>query len=347
MEQPQGFSSKKFPGHVCRMKKALYGLKQAPHAWYGKVAQYFVFCGFKVSDSDSSLFTKLESNKHILALLYVDDMIITGDDEAEISRLRTDLSVRFEMKNLGEVGYFLGLEIEKTKQGYFVSQRRYAAGLLESFSMGESKDMATPMETNVKLKKDRGKILQDARNFRQLVGSLVYLTITRPEISYSVSVISQFMQNPKSHYLDAAKRILRYIKGFLEYGLMYKKNDSFLLSGYTDADWVGDATDRRSTSGYCFDFGSAVVSWCSKKQPTVALSSTEAEYIAATMAAQECIWLKYLMGDMFGNINYAVQIKCDNESAIKLASNPVFHGRTKHIEFRHHFVREKSVKSRT
>ncbi|GMI82979.1 cysteine-rich RLK (RECEPTOR-like protein kinase) 8 [Hibiscus trionum] len=201
--------------------------------------------------------------------------------------------------------------------------------------------MATPMETNVKLKKDGGKILQDARKFQQLVGSLIYLTITRPEISYSVSVISQFMQNPKSHHLDAAKRILRYIKGSLEYGLMYKKNDSFLLSGYIDADWAGDATDRRSTSGYCFDFGSAVVSWCSKKQPTVALSSTEAEYIAATMAAQECIWMKCLMGDMFGNINYALQIKCDNESAIKLASNPVFHGRTKHIEVRNHFVREK------
>lgn len=174
MEQPQGFISEHFPNYVYRLKKALYGLKQAPRAWYGKVAQYFIFCGFKVSDSDSSLFIKLESNMHLLVLLYVDDMIITRDDEAEISRLRNDLAVRFEMKNLGEIGCFLGLEVEKSDQRYFLSQRRYAKNLLERFGMGESKEMATPMETHLKLTKEEGKLLQDARRFRQLVGSLIY-----------------------------------------------------------------------------------------------------------------------------------------------------------------------------
>ncbi|KAK2974046.1 hypothetical protein RJ640_006238 [Escallonia rubra] len=209
------------------------------------------------------------------------------------------------------------------------------------FSMGDSKEKATPLEPNLKLKKDKGKPLKDARKFRQLVGSLIYLTITRPEISYSISVISQFMQNPRTPHLEAARRILRYVKGTLDYGLLYKRCDNFVLSGFTDADWAGDTNDRHSTSGYCFNTGSAAVSWCSKKQNIVVLSSTEAKYVAATMATQECVWLKRLIGDMFCEVDYAVQIKCDNESAIKLASNPIFHARTKHIEVRYHFVREK------
>ncbi|KAK2994763.1 hypothetical protein RJ640_001669 [Escallonia rubra] len=265
-------------------------------------------------------------------------MIITGDNESEISNLRNDLSVRFDVKILGEIGCFLGLGIEKSDQGYFVTQRTYAKSLLECFSMGDSKENATPMEPNLKLKKDKGKPLKDARKFRQLVGSLIYLTITRLEISYSVSVVFQFMQNPRTPHLEAARRVLRYVKGTLDYGVLYKRCDNFVLSGFTDADWAGDTNDRHSTSGYCFNTGSTAVSWCSKKQDIVVLSSTKAEYVAATMATQECVWLKRLIGDMFCEVDYAVQIKCDNESVTKLASNPIFHART--IEVRYHFVRE-------
>ncbi|KAL0314880.1 UNVERIFIED_CONTAM: Retrovirus-related Pol polyprotein from transposon RE1, partial [Sesamum angustifolium] len=282
MEQPPGFVSEEFPTHVCLLKNALYGLKQAPRAWYGKVAQYFIFCGFRVVDLDSSLFVKTKSKGHLLVLLYVDDMLITGENEAEISCLRNDLSVCFEMKNLGEIGCFLGLEVKKTGHGFFVSQRSYAKNLLDRFGMGESNGIATPMEPYLKLNKEEWQPLSSC-----------------------------------------------------------KVHDDFKLKGFTDADWAGDASDRRSTSGYCFNIGSAVVSWCSKKQSTVALSSTEAEYMAATIATQECIWLKRLIGDIYGKVNYTVPIECDNESAIRLASNPVFHGRTKHVEIHHHFVREK------
>ncbi|XP_071734160.1 secreted RxLR effector protein 161-like [Rutidosis leptorrhynchoides] len=181
------------------------------------------------------------------------------------------------------------------------------------------------MEPNLKMKKDQGKELKDVKLFRQMVGSLIYLTIIRPEIAYSVGIVSQFMQCPTNVHIDAAKRILRYVKGSIGHGLWYKKCDNVLLKGFVDADWVGDANDRHSTSGYYFNMSSVVISWCSKKQDVVALSSTEAEYIAATMAAQEY---------------YVVKLKCDNESAIKLASNPVFHARTKHIEMRYHFIRE-------
>ncbi|XP_037496769.1 uncharacterized mitochondrial protein AtMg00810-like [Jatropha curcas] len=233
------------------------------------------------------------------------------------------------MKNLGEIGCFLGLEVEKSDLGYFVSQKGYAKSLLERFGMGESKEMATLMEPNLKLTKDEGKLLKDAKKFRQLVGCLIYLTITRPEISFSVSVVSvvsQFMQNPRTSHLDAAKRILCYVKGSLSHGLWYKRCEKFLLVGFTDADWAANASDRHSTSGYCFNTGSAVISWSSKKQDVVALSSTESEYVAATMAAQECIWLK------------SIWLK---RLDLRTSSNPIFHARTKHIEVRHHFIREK------
>lgn len=340
MEQPPGFVSKKFPSHVCRLKKALYGLKQAPRAWYGKIAQYLDFCGFKSSSADPSLFIKKTSTVCTLLLLYVDDMIITGDNSLEISCLQDALFVRFEMKSLGEAHYFLGLEIENSG-GYFVSQQRYAASILQRFRMRESNEVTTPMEPYPKLSKIEGKRLKDATIFRQIVGSLFYLTITRPDIAFSVGVVSQFMDQPCESHLVAAKRILRYIKGTQSYGLMYKESLAFSLSGFVDADWAGDVNDRRSTTGFCFTTGSTAVSWCSKKQATVALSSCEAEYVAATMATQECIWLKRLLQEITHAFNCSVPIYCDNESAIKLAGNPVFHARSKHIETHFHFVREK------
>lgn len=333
MEQPKGFVSKEFPDYVCLLKKSLYGLRQSPRLWFG-------FCGFKSSDADPSLFIKRAHNKCTMLLLYVDDMIITGDDDAEIFHLIDELSVRFEMKSLGEASCFLGLEIMKS-DGYFVSQKQYAKGLLIRFQMEESKVMTTPMEPCTKLSKTEGKLLKDPSLFRQIVGSVLYLTITRPDIVYVVGVVSQFMDKPCEGHLSAAKRILRYVKGTLDFGLLYKSNQKSSFFGFVDADWAGDINDRRSTTGFCFSTGSAAITWCSKKQTTVALSSCEAEYVAASMATQECIWLKRLLEEIVEFSNYTVPIYCDNESAIKIAENPVFHARTKHIQTHFHFVREK------
>lgn len=197
------------------------------------------------------------------------------------------------------------------------------------------------MEQMLKLRTNSGKELKDEKTYRTLVGSLIYLTITRPDISFPVGVVSQFMQKPRKPHLDAVKRILRYLKNTMNYGLMYKQSAEVLLSGFTDADWAGDPSSRRSTSGYCFDLGSAVISWCSKKQATIALSSTEAEYNAATLAAQECVWLTRLIKDISHASMQPVELYCDNMSSIRLASNPVFHARTKHIEVHYHFIREK------
>lgn len=217
MEQLHGFRSKEYPNHVCRLKKALYGLKQAPRAWFGKIAQYLDPCGFKSSNVDPSLFIKKTSIVCTMILLYVDDMIITGDDNDEISSIRDVLSVRFDMKSLGEVRCFLGLEVQKS-DGVFVSQKGYAASLLNRFRMGESKAIATTMQPCLNLRKEEGKFLNDATSFRQLVGSLLYLTITRPDIAYSVGVVAQLMDKPCERHFIAAKRILQYIKGTRDSG---------------------------------------------------------------------------------------------------------------------------------
>lgn len=313
MNQPMGFQSQDHPEYVCKLRKALYGLKQAPRAWYGKIAEFLTHSGYLVTPADSSLFVKTSGRKLAIVLVYVDDLIITGDYEEEILQTKENLSVRFQMKELGQLKHFLGLEIDRTQEGIFLCQQKYSRDLLRW-----SQTM-----------------------YRQLVGSLIYLTLTRPDISYPVGVMSRYMQNPKKSHLEAVRRILRYVKNTLDYGVLYKKGGDCKLTGYCDADYAGDHDTRRSTTSYVFMLGSGAISWCSKRQPTVSLSTTEAEYRAAAMAAQESTWLVQLLEDLHQPTDYAVPFYCDNLSAIRLAENPVFHARTKHVEVHYHFIREK------
>lgn len=341
MIQPMGFQNRGHPEYVCKLRKALYGLKQAPRAWYGKIAEFLTQSGYSVTSADSSLFAKANGERIAIVLVYVDDLIITGDDVEEIFRTKENLSVRFQMKELGQLKHFLGLEVDQTKEGIFLCQQKYAKDLLKKFGMLECKPISTPMEPNAKMCAHEGKDLEDASMYRQLVGSLIYLTLTRPDISYAVGVMSRYMQNPKKSHLEAVRRVLRYVKSTIDYGLLYKKGGNCKLVGYCDADYAGDHDTRRSTTGYMFTLGSGTISWCSKRQPTVSLSTTEAEYRAAAMAAQESTWLIQLMNDLHQPVDYAVLLYCDNQSAIRLAENPVFHARTKHVEVHYHFVREK------
>lgn len=344
MEQPRGFENKDYPNHVCKLKKALYGLKQAPRAWYGKIGEFLVQNDYTMASADSSLFVKVRGDKLAIILVYVDDLIITGDDENEIRQIRENLSVRFQMKELGELKHFLGLEVERTRDGLFLCQQKYAQDLLERFGMLDCKPISTPIEVNARLRATEGKDLQDGTMYRQLVGSLIYLTLTRPDIAYAVGIVSRYMQEPKKPHLEAARRILRYVKNTMDYGLFYKKENVYEVKGYCDADYAGDCDTRRSTTGYVFSIGSGAVSWCSKRQPTVSLSSTEAEYRAAAIAAQECTWLVQLLKDLHQPVDYSVRLFCDNQSAIRLAENPVFHARTKHVEVHYHYIREKVLK---
>ncbi|KAL5726897.1 hypothetical protein ACHQM5_000142 [Ranunculus cassubicifolius] len=206
--------------------------------------------------------------------------------------------------------------------------------------MANCKSIATPLALNEKLQLNDGAPKADAKVYRSLVGSLLYLTNTRPDIEYSVSLLSRFMQEPSNLHFAAAKRILRYLQGTKNYSLKYAKEEDNKLAGFTDSDWAGSIDDRKSTSGYVFCLGSKVISWSSKKQQTIALSSAEAEYIAATEATCEATWLRRILADLQQKEEAPTTIYCDNKSAIAMTKNPVFHSRSKHIEIKHHFIRD-------
>ncbi|KAM0065667.1 putative RNA-directed DNA polymerase [Helianthus debilis subsp. tardiflorus] len=341
MDQPRGFESAKYPNHVCKLKKALYGLKQSPRAWFGKIGEFLEINGFKSATSDASLFIRVENNKLAVVLVYVDDLIITGDLEDEIEQLKKNLCIRFNMKDLGILKHFLGLELCYRSDGMILHQQKYSIELLSKFGLNSCKPAITPMDCNLQLSAEEGKDLEDATMYRKIVGSLIYLTITRPDISYAVGVLSRFMQRPKKPHLDAARRVLRYVKHTPSYGVLFKRESKVKLSGFCDADYAKDPSTRRSTTGFVFMIGSGAVSWCSKRQPTVSLSTTEAEYRAAAMAAQECTWLIRLLNELGQEVDYKVDLYGDNISSIRLAENPTFHARTKHVEVHYHFIREK------
>ena len=342
MEQPQGYVHPKFPTYICKLKKALYGLKQAPRAWYHKLVVYLMQNGFRESDADPSLFVNEKKGKLVAICIYVDDLIVTGNDDENIKDVKRKLKSEFKISDLGELKYFLGIEIVKKEDKLCLSQRKYLLDVLKKFGMSACKPLQIPLDVNAKFTCDDGEKIKDSQLYRSIIGSLIYATITRPDIVHTVGVLSQFMQEPTINHLKAAKRILRYIKGTINYGLIYDYDANLDPKGYCDADWAGSPNDRRSISGYVFMIGTKTISWSSKKQPTVALSSTEAEYRSLANATCEVMWLKKLLGDL--HISYGDFILCsDSMSAIYLAKNPVFHARSKHIEVHYHFIREKVI----
>eukprot|EP01018_Ginkgo_biloba_P027335 Gb_24906 [translate_table: standard] len=250
------------------------------------------------------------------------------------------MTSEFEMTDLGLMHYFLGMEVRQLNDGIFVSQGKYAVDLLDKFKMTNCKSVSTPLSLGEKLIKDDDSSKVDPTIYRRLVGSLMYLTSTRPDIMYAVSLVSRFMQDPSETHFRVAKRILRYVNGTCNFGIWYTSSDVFGLVGYTDSDWAGSIDDRKSTSGYAFNLGSGVISWSSKKQSTVSLSTAEAEYIATTLATCQTVWLRRVLVDLKQEQSMATTIYCDNNSTIAMTKNPVFHGRTKHIDIRHHFIRD-------
>ncbi len=234
----------------------------------------------------------------VVIVIYVDDLIVTGDNDADISNLKKLLKQKFEMKDLGELRYFFGIEVIQSPKGIWLLQRQYALNKLAEYGMTGCKPISIPLEQNVKLSADEGDFMEDTTMYRRIVGSLIYRTITRPNLSYAVGVVSQFMQTPQKPHLDAVRCILRYIKHTLQCGIFYEAKSQLQVHGYMDADWAGNVSDRRSTSGFMFSFGSGAISWSSKKQPTVALSSTEAEYTGAAIAICEVVWLQKLLSDL-------------------------------------------------
>jgi hypothetical protein len=338
MQLPPGHPQEGDPTLVCRLHKSLYGLKQSPRAWYFKLSSVLEKYGFKRSSADSSMFVRSGSSGKLVVLVYVDDLIITGDNEDEINTLKKSLKSKFAIKDLGVLKYFLGIEMATSSKGLFLNQRKYLMDLLEEAEMMDSKPCATPLDSKLKLEWE-GDQLSNVVEYQKLVGKLIYLTITRPDITFAVSLASQFMHAPTQAHMQIVKRILRYLKGSIGRGILMRNNNHTRIMGYSDADWAGSAYDRKSTTGYCTFVGGNLVSWKSKKQTVIARSSAEAEYRAMASTACELIWLKYLLSDLGINHDQPISMFCDNQAAMHIAANPVFHERTKHIEVDCHYVR--------
>lgn len=345
MQIPQGYSvnNTSHTPLVCKLQKSLYGLRQASRQWYSKFSSFLLTLGFTQSKSDYSLFFKGSGSTYVALLVYVDDIVITGASPTEIQFLKNALSTEFKLKDLGNVRHFLGLEIARSKSGIFISQRQYVLKLLEDMGLLAAKPCVQPMDPKSQYHDFEGEFLCDDTQYRRLIGRLLYLTITRPDITYAVNRLSQFLTKPRTHHMQAAVHLLRYLKSNPGQGLFLSATPSVQLRAFSDADWAGCKATRRSITGYCVFIGDSLISWRSKKQPTVSRSSTEAEYRAIAALTCELIWLRHLLTD-FGVVQTEPNIIfCDNESAIKLASNPIFHERTKHVEIDCHFIRDKII----
>jgi transposase InsO family protein len=352
MEQPEGFAKKGQVRKVCKLQKSLYGLKQAGRAWYQKIDSTLTTeMGFDRTHSDSCVYVLQKDGILIIMAIYVDDLIILANDLPALEKLKTDLAERFEMKDLGEAQFCLGIQIvrDRARKTISINQSVYIEGILKKFGMAECKPIGTPLDANTKItssmspESDQELEKMKGTPYQQAIGSLMYAMLgTRPDIAYAVGALSRYNSNPGQGHWQAVKRIFRYLKGTTGQSLQYKADNKQLV-GYCDADWGGDHDDRKSTTGYVFVLAGGAVSWASKKQPTVALSTTEAEYMATTQATKEAIWLQRLLGEVgFRTCAQSpMTIFSDNQSSVALTKNSVYHARTKHIDIQHHFVRER------
>ncbi|KAI3500537.1 hypothetical protein L1887_36359 [Cichorium endivia] len=344
MDLPPGYFSKN-DKQVCKLVKSLYGLKQAPRKWNEKFTASLVDFGFVQSKNDFSLYVKQNKEIFVVLLVYVDDIVLTGNNEQEIQSAKDFLKSQFLIKDLGILKYFLGIEIVKTDTGLCLSQRKYCLELLYEFGLLAAKPVRTPLDVNVTISNEgineNDDLLENITEYQKLVGKLIYLTNTRPDISFTVQTLSQFMHAPRKSHLKIAVRVLRYLKLCPGKGILMSKSSDLLLTAWSDSDWAKCVNSRRSITGYCLFLGDNLISWKSKKQSTVSRSSTESEYRALATVTCEVLWLLKLMQDLGLKYKVPISIFCDNQSAILLSLNPVLHERTKHIEIDVHLVRDK------
>uniref|UniRef100_A0A2N9FWE2 Integrase catalytic domain-containing protein n=1 Tax=Fagus sylvatica TaxID=28930 RepID=A0A2N9FWE2_FAGSY len=343
MAQPQDYIDHTHPHYVCKLQKSIYGLKQAPRAWFESFTTQLLHLGFIASSADSSLFIYKDNQVIAYLLLYVDDIVFTSNTPSFLDHLIQQLNSTFDLKDLGSLHYFLGLQITRSSSRLYITQSKYAQDLLKKHNMLDCKPASSPSCPNVRLAVHDGDLLTDPHAYRSMVGTLHYLTFTRPDISFVVHQVCQYMSTPTTTHLTAAKRVLRYIRGTFNHGIEFTPGPLH-LSVYTDADWAGDPDDRRSTSGFLVYLGNNAITWSAKKQPTVSRSSTESEYRALAIASTEICWVRSLLKDLGIYLTDPPILWCDNVSALAIASNPVFHARTKHIEVDFHFVQERVLR---
>ena len=341
IRQPQGYE-RGDTAKVCLLKKALYGLKQAARAWIKKLEAVLITAGFRPTDADPCLYVGTVGGDKVFILVYVDDLLVAAKSAKHVDAGKRIILDAFKARDMGAPTYFLGMHIERDGEtgALRLSQHQYASNLLERFGLTDANPVRLPMGVGTHLQKDGealpGPLIQ---TYQELLGALLYLANgTRPDITFAVGRLSCYAAAPTAEHLAAAKTVLRYIKGTTHLGLKYAAPGE--LVGYSEADFAADVDSRRSTTGYASIYNGAAISWVSKIQPTVAASTTEAEYVAGAMAAKEAIWLRRLLGALTGTTK-AVQMKCDNQGALALMHNAVSSPRTEHIDISHHFIREK------
>ncbi|CAL1397307.1 unnamed protein product [Linum trigynum] len=348
MEQPEGFKKEKKEDYVCRLRKSLYGLKQAPRQWYKKFESVMGEQGYMKTTSDHCIFVKKFSDgDFIILLLYVDDMLIDGQNVSKINDLKKELSKSFAMKDLGLAKQILGVRIirDRGAKKIWFSQEKYIEKVLQRFNMDNAKAVSCPLANHFTLTSkqspsiEKEKAEMDKIPYASAVGSLMYAMVcTRPDIAHAVGVVSRFLSKPGKEHWEAVKWILRYLRGSSKMSLCFGDGEPVLV-GYTNANMAGDVDSRRSTSGYLITLSGGAISWQSRLQKCVALSTTEAEYIAATEACKEMIWMKKFLNEL-GFLQEQPQLFCDSQSDIHLAKNASFHARSKHIDVRYHWIRD-------
>ena len=345
MVQPEGFVDSNSPNKVCKLIKSIYGLKQAGRVWYETIAQHLMANSFTRCASDSCIFYSHEGANKVIIAVYVDDLIIAASNLELCFQTKKLLSDRFSIKDLGKASYILGIKIERSDQGISLNQTKYALELLTKQSMLDCNSGPTPITpSDINMIAEQGGEIQDVLPYKSFVGSVNYMAVgTRPDLAYVVGILCRYMDKPTGTHWNIVNKVLRYLKGTPDIGITFNARKELHLIGYSDSDWAGDKFDRKSTTGYCFMLNGSPICWSSKKQLTVALSSTEAEYMALTQATKEAIWIRAMLKELGFEQTSPTLIYEDNKGCLDLARNPIHHARTKHIDVQHHFVREKII----
>jgi hypothetical protein len=339
MQQPEGYAdgSQK----VCRLKKSLYGLKQSPRCWNRRLVSFMVTNGFTESAADPCLFVQKSNGTKLIVVVYVDDGLVIGSDTNEIDKILTKLRNEFQI-TIGSADSYLGMQISRSDDGSVcLHQAHYAKKMLEKFGLDEANPVQIPIDKDCYTNDSATPLTCDIP-YREAVGSLMYLaTATRPDLSFSVGFVARNMQNPTINDWNRVKKILRYVKGTINQGIVYKRGETNgIMKAYCDSDYASDCASRKSTSGIVCKYAGGAITWKSRKQQSIALSTTEAEFMAACEAAKEVVWLTKLFEDI-SSLRETPVIQIDNQGAIKLIRNPEFHSRTKHIDVKYCFIREK------
>lgn len=339
MMQPQGFVEKGKENLVCKLNKSIYGLKQAPRCWNSELDSFLKSMHFVQSKSDPCIYVKNGENFFVISV-YVDDIILACKSIDEIESVKNQLKSKYQMTDFGSLKYFLGVHVKQdpSNGSIFISQGAYTERVLQKFGLADANSVKSPVDVSAKWQSDTP---ADPVLYKSAIGSLIYLaTKTRPDIAFVVNKLARYCSAPTQDHMSAVKRVMRYLKGTANYGLLYLKNEHGECHGFADADWAGDSKDRKSTSGFSFQLSGASISWSSSKQSCVALSTAEAEYVALSGATQEAAWLKNLLGDLNYNVEGPMTIFEDNTAAICIANDALCNRKTKHIDLKFHYIRD-------